>query len=108
MAHYDRRSIVTFSALVVGLANLLTFACFLAPSGWLGYRIYQTHDYVGIEGFARTLLTQAQANWVMLAGASLLAAVAGYVATLALRVLGQLLLCAVQIEQNTRATTKLA
>lgn len=108
MAHYDRSSIVTFSSIIVGLANLLTLGCFLAPTGLLGYRIYQAQDFVGIDGFARTLLAQARGDWVMLLGASLLAALVGYVATLVLRVFGQLLLCAVQIEQNTRATTKLA
>lgn len=106
MAQYDRSSIVTFSSIIVGLANLLTFLCFLTPTALLGAKVYQAHDFEGLEGFGRALLSSAQNEWMLLAGASVLAALVGYLVTLILRVFGQLLLCAVQIEQNTRSVVK--
>ncbi len=102
MAQYDRSSIVTFSSIIVGLANMLTLLSFLTPTAMLGVRVFRAQEFVGIDGFFKTLLADAQQQWMILLGASLLAAVIGYVVTLVLRVFGQLLLCAVQIEQNTR------
>lgn len=102
MAHYDKSSITTLASVAIGFSDAITFLCTIIPAVIFAGIVFTAGDYRDPGEYFEVFGMLFKEAWVVVVPATFVFGGIGYVVTLILRVMGQLLLCLVQIEENTR------
>lgn len=106
MAHYDRSSITTLASVAIGFSDAITFLCTIIPGVLFAGLVFTAGEYGNPGEYFEAFGVLFKEAWVVVVPATFVFGGFGYVVTLILRVMGQLLLCLVQIEENTRTPSE--
>ena len=103
MARYSAKSIEFLAGSVIVVCDWTVFLAFAVPAGSLAFYFYEVTGSSSFKEFIEHVKDNMPVAIGCLVACSILSGLT-YLFTLIIRVLAQLLLCAVEIEKNTRGS----